>query len=462
MKADKTTAGILVLLFAAGFLHWIWFLNHGEMSFKAYDWGKEFLYYSVLKQAIATGLIPYHISLAFQNSNRFLAIPETNLSPQVLLLSFMNVGLFVVVNTLLLYSAGFVGCLLLKRRYNLSLLSFAAFFLLFNFNGHIVAHIGVGHSMWVGYFLLPFLFLFMLELLEGERWGSPALKIAFVLFAILLQGSFHLYVWCLIFLTLLLAFNWRYLKPILLAIVLSGVLSAFRLLPALFALWGKKEKFIWSYPTPLELLDGLATIRDRTPDRYRPWGTAGWWEYDIYIGLVGLAVLVGFGLYLRHSKDPELEKYRYSALDLPMFVMTLLSISYFHAFITRIPIPLLKSERVATRFIIIPVVLLALLASIRMEPILRRVRQTFKFKLIAIGALVVMALGFLDHSFLWSTARLDRMFATKGGELTVPSILSEPDGLYKTVVAVSLGITLVALAGLVYLAVRLRAKVGRA
>jgi hypothetical protein len=81
MKADKTTVGILVLLFAAGFLHWIWFLNHGEMSFKAYDWGKEFLYYSVLKQAIATGMIPYHISLAFQNSNRFLAIPETNLSP---------------------------------------------------------------------------------------------------------------------------------------------------------------------------------------------------------------------------------------------------------------------------------------------------------------------------------------------------------------------------------------------
>jgi len=75
---------------------------------------------------------------------------------------------------------------------------------------------------------------------------------------------------------------------------------------------------------------------------------------------------------------------------------------------------------------------------------------------------VVMALGFLDHSFLWSTARLDRMFATKGGELTVPSILSEPDGLYKTVVAVSLGITLVALAGLVYLAVRLRAKEERA
>jgi hypothetical protein len=54
------------------------------------------------------------------------------------------------------------------------------------------------------------------------------------------------------------------------------------------------------------------------------------------------------------------------------------------------------------------------------------------------------------------------MFATKGGELTVPSILSEPDGLYKTVVAVSLGITLVALAGLVYLAVRLRAKEERA
>jgi hypothetical protein len=246
-RGRTATIVILAVLFAAGAFHWIWFLNYGRMDFKPYDWGKEFIYYSVLRHAIASGTMPYHISLAFHGSNRFLALPEVNLSPQIFLLPAMNVGTFVVFNTLLLYSAGFVGSLLLKRRYRLSTIAFAVFFLLFNFNGHITAHMGVGHSMWAGYFLLPFLILFLLELLEGEPWRSTSIKLALTLFLILLQGSFHLFVWCLLFLVLVLAFNWRrYHRPLLTTIALSALLSAHRLLPALFALWGKKEKFIWS------------------------------------------------------------------------------------------------------------------------------------------------------------------------------------------------------------------------
>lgn len=304
--------------------------------------------------------------------------------------------------------------------------------------------------------MLPFLFLFLLEVLEGEPWRRGALKIAFALAAILLQGSFHVYIWCLLFLVLLLAFNWRYVKPLALAVVLSGVLSAYRLLPALFALWGKKEKFIWSYPTPLELLDALTTIRDSTPERLRPWGTAGWWEHDVYVGLIGLAVLVVFGICLRFSKREALEKYNYKALDVPLFLMTLLSISYIHAFITRIPVPLLKSERVPMRFAIIPIVVLVLVSAIRMEVVLKLVKQTFKFRFVAISALVLAALSFLDHSYLWSLARLDRIFAGKAVDLTAPSIQSQPDSLYKAVFVTSVVVSLVALAVSVHIAVRSR------
>ena len=455
-RARWTAVVILAVLFAGGCFHWIWFFNYGHMSFRPYDWGKEFIYYSVLRQAVETGAMPYHISLAFHGSNRFLALPEINLSPQIFLLPLMSVGTFVMLNTVLLYAAGFVGSLLIRRRYSLSLLSFTVFFLLFNFNGHIVAHMSVGHSMWGGYFLLPFLFIFLLEILEGGPWRTGALKIAFALSAILLQGSLHVYIWCLLFLIFLLAFNWKHVKPLALAIGISGVLSAYRLLPALFALWGKKEKFIWSYPTPLELLDALTTIRDSTPERLRPWGTAGWWEHDVYVGLIGLAVLVFFGICLRFSRREDLEKYKYKALDIPLFLMTLLSVSYLHAFVTRIPIPLLKSERVAMRFVIIPIVVLTLLSSIRMEAVLRQVKQTFKFKFLAVCALVLAALSFVDHSYLWSIARLDRMFASKSVDLTLPAIQSRPDSLYKTVFVASVVVSLAALAVSIYIAVRLR------
>jgi hypothetical protein len=454
-----TTIVILVILFAVGAFHWVWFLNYGRMSFKPHDWSKEFIYYSVLKQAVSTGTMPYHIPTAFQGSNRFLALPEVNLSPQIFLLPLMSVGTFVVLNTVLLYSAGFIGSLLIKRRYHLSLVSFAVFFLLFNFNGHIVAHLGVGHSMWAGYFLLPFFLLFLLELLEGAPWRLGSIKIALVLFAMSLQGSFHLLIWCVLLLILILAFNWRKCgKPMLAAVLLGGVLSAHRLLPALFALWGKKEKFIWSYPTPMDLLDALTTIRDQTPDRLRPWGTPGWWELDLYIGLIGLAVIVIFGLYLRFSRRPDFEGHRYAELDLPMFTMTLLSMSYFHAFITRIPVPILKSERVAMRFAIIPLVLLLLISSIRMEAVLRKVKRGFRYSFLAAATLVLLALSFLDHSYLWSIGRLDRQFAQKTVDLTIPSIQSQPDSLYKASVVVSMAVSAAALAALVYLGARYRSR----
>jgi hypothetical protein len=449
-RSKWTTIVILAVLFAGGAFHWIWFFNYGHMSFRPYDWGKEFIYYSVLQRAIESGSVPYHIPQAFHGSNRFLALPEVNLSPQIFFLPAVDVGTFVVLNTVLLYAAGFVGTLLIRRRYGLSLLSFTVFFLLFNFNGHIVAHLGVGHSMWGGYFLLPFLFLFLLEVLEGGPWRTGALKIAFALAAILLQGSLHVYIWCLLFLVFVLAFNWKQAKPLALAIAASGVLSAYRLLPALFALWGKKEKFIWSYPTPLELLDALTTIRESTPERLRPWGTAGWWEHDAYIGLLGLAVLVIFGIWMRFAKRDGLEKYRYRELDVPLVLMALLSVSYVHAFITRIPVPLLKSERVAMRFVIIPVVLLALLSSIRMEVVLRSLRQTFKLRFLAISTMALAALSFVDHSYLWSIARLDRIFTSKAVDLTVPPIQDLADGLYKTTFGVSVGISLAALAVSIY------------
>src|SRR5262249_847935 len=149
-----------------------------------------------------------------------------------------RVGLFVLFHNLLLYSLGFLGGLWLKQRYRLSLVPFAAFFVLFNFNGYITAHLAVGHSMWSGYFLLPFFCLFILEWVEEETSLVPPLKLALVLFAILLQGSLHLMTWCGLLVVLIVLWNGRLWKGGLVALGFGALLSAYRLIPTGFAFWG--------------------------------------------------------------------------------------------------------------------------------------------------------------------------------------------------------------------------------
>jgi hypothetical protein len=456
MHGGRVTLTLLIVLFAAGALHWMLFLHYGHLSFKAHDWGKEFIYYSLIRQWITTGQVPYHVSLAFHGTERFLALPEVNLSPQVLLLPLMSIGTFVLLNTLILYAVGFVGCLMIRQRYGLSLIPFTVLFLIYNFNGHITAHIGVGHSMWASYFLLPFYCLFVLEIAEGRISRLTAIKLAFTMFAILLQGGFHIFLWCMTFLLLLLLFNWRYLKTIVWTIVYTLLLSAFRLVPAVIALLGKKEKFIWSYPTVRDLLDALITIRQQTPERLRPWGTTGWWEYDIYVGILALVIIGIFGIWLRFSKRTDLQPHKYGALDLPLFIMSLFSLSYLHAFLTRLPIPLLRSERVATRFIIVPIVMLVFISSIRLEHVLRGVKRSVGLIAAAVGGMIIIALGYADHSFLWSVTRLERIYASRTVDLAIPSLLSRPDTVYKSLLWISWTTSVAAVAGLIYLAFRMR------
>ena len=148
---------------------------------------------------------------------------------------------------------------------------------------------------------------------------------------------------------------------------------------------------------------------------------------------------------------------RYRVLDLPIVVMALFSISYFHAFLTRLPVPLLGAERVATRFIILPFLMLALLSTIRLEGILKGLRRTFAFTFGAVGVILVMALGFVDHSFLWSVVRLERIYRNRAVDLTIPEVISRQDSVYKGLLWVSAAISVAAIAGSLYFTLRRRA-----
>ena len=402
----------LAALFGIGVLHWLYvfgWLTPGfaGMSFNVADWPKEVRYYVALQQAIVDGRIPWYVSKSIQDTRKFLANPEVPWSPDVLLLRFVGIEVFLVLKVLLWYSVGFAGLLLIRRRYALSLPPFTFLFLLFAMNGHIVAHLAIGHSMWTGYFLLPFVFLYLTDILEGATTTAPA-KLALVLFLMLLQGSLHIFVSCLLLITLSAVFRRGAWKPLLVALLWTAALGACRLVPAAVVLFGKMDQvFISGYASAVDLLSAFVRIRPITTSRQGGlFGTLNWWEFDIYLGVVGLAWVLWFGIVLRFKGA---EARRFAALDGPLAVIALLSLDDVYAPINRLGIPLLSGERVSSRLLIIPLAFLLVIAAVRMQRVLEASSRRPLVRALAVAAAVVIALGLAAHSRAWSLPVLERI-----------------------------------------------------
>jgi hypothetical protein len=472
--ARAATALALFGLYAVGVLHWWLFFGGGHLSLRAYDWPKERMYLQLLQASFREGRLPYHVQVPVRYAQefkqlinypgpdpdelpkngppvtcRFLALPETVLSPQVLLLPCLTVGGFILFHNLFLYSMGFLGCLWIRRRYRLSLVPFAALFVLFNFNGYITAHLGVGHSMWGGYFLLPWFGLFILEWLEEASGLLSSGKLAFVHFAMLLQGSFHLVTWCWILVGLIGLCNPRLWKGSVIALGGSALLAAFRLVPAAVAFSNfRKLPFSIGYPTLTDLLDGLTVMRGPR----QPWPTGVewqvyWWEYDVFIGILGLAMLAYFGVYRRFAKEPTHPPCQYAALDLPLLFVFLMSINYFYFPIFKLPIPLLNGERVTSRFIVIPVFMLAVLAAIRMQRMLEVMSPSGRRTLLFAAAIVTTFFSLMTHSSLWAVPVLERKEGTTWHLLETAVRIDQPDPWYQVSVHLSAGLSLLCLFG---------------
>ena len=213
-----TRRGALVVWIAlvmAGAVHWVVLLDARPGRLQGppvtlEDWPKEYRYLSVLQQAVREGRVPYVLSEPIIFSRKFLAIPETCLSPQVALLAVLAPGAFVLANTLLAYAACCAGVLLLARRYALSPVPAGFLLLLASAGGHVSAQMAVGHSMWTGFLLLPFVLLLACRLAEDEEARTVPLWLAVVLAAVLFQGALHVFTGCVLF--LLLFAGWRFLR----------------------------------------------------------------------------------------------------------------------------------------------------------------------------------------------------------------------------------------------------------
>jgi hypothetical protein len=389
----------MLALYAGGIALWGVFFQWGKFPLTFHDWADVTaprLYF--LKDALTQGMLPLHISNPSALgglTDRYMSIPDVFLSPQALALIFTTVTNFVLYNQILMYSIGFLGLLWFQRKFSLSAAAFTVLFLLFNFNGHVLSHFAVGHDTWGGYFLFPWFAMLVVTLLEGERSWIWVAKVALLLFAMLLQGSFHQFVWCLIFLGFLALAARRQFLPLAMAANFAVVVSLFRLLPPslLVNQFGTAYAYMGGYPTVGDMWGALTGIRLPGTYTYPPYvqKILGSWEFDLYVGLLGAVFLILFGGYFWWKNRAEAG--RYNALALPLLAITILSIGDVYQIVRALHIPLLDGERVSTRMISLPFVFLAILAAVEFQRWLNRVRFSAP---IYIAQVAVLFLGAAD------------------------------------------------------------------
>jgi hypothetical protein len=418
---------------------WIFFLNGGRIPFGIPDWGQEWAFDSTLQQSLRQGILPLHTSVITYGTDRFLAIPQTILSPQTLLLRFISIEAFLMIQAVLLLTVGFVGCLALMKYLRLSPLAGSLLFLLVALNGHLIAQVAVGHVMWLGIFILPFFFLLLLRLLDGRAGRRWALAMALTLFFLLLQGSIHLYIWCLFFLGLIWLVERRHRRDLFEAGLLSGLLGAFRLLPAGLAFSEASSTSYPGYPSLAHVIVGLVFP---LPPSEQLWLTtsAGWWEFDMYLGILGLAFVAIFGVILPLRRQDG----KRPAIYIASAVMALLALGYLYLPFRLLPIPLISHERVPSRFLALALLAMIVAASEGFQRWLDRVKPGGGLRLVMMVLLLILGQDLVQHARLWRLELVAQALAPHAVE-TGLRIANRPDPAYTSILLISVVISFAAI-----------------
>lgn len=435
---------ILALSYGFGVVMWGKFLNWGNIPFVFHDWAEvNAARFEFLRLSVIQGVLPLHMGNAgFLRgvTDRFMSIPDVFLSPQVLLLRFMEIGPFILINTLLLYTISVWGLWWLKKHFSLSPLVFVFMFLLYNFNGHILAHMSVGHITWGGYFLFIWFLILVVKLLEGDHSWRWIIGMALLLFVTLLQGSFHQFMLESWFLALLFLVAWKHWRPLLLSVLFAALFSMVRVLPISLSFGNFDTGFLGGYPSILNMFQSL--VFNTYPKIALPFqifdSPLGFWEFDLYIGKIGfLFVLLGVVLWFWS----QIKERKFSPLLLPMAVITILSIGNLYLPLSKLPIAIFNSGRVTSRYFILPMIFVFVLSAKSMQNLLNVTRYKIVAMLILLAAVVYQIFDVIQQVSAWQVTQSFQVFPLTPVDLSRVTIGNHADPLYLQMVLIGFCIT---------------------
>ena len=437
----KWVAGILLAgLFIGGLLYWGSFLDWFNNRFDIQDWHVHVgPYLDFLSQSLRSGQFPMHADSAYMIPAQYLARQNRPFSPQILFLIFLNPATYVMVNVWIFYALGFWGLMLIRERYKLSFVSFLSMLLLFNLNGHIVAHMGSGHFEWVGYFLLPFYVFLVLKIVEGEDTGWRwLLSMSVVLMGIVLQGAAHFFIYCVAFLFLLGIFQPRYFLQIIKVITFGVLISMVRILPPAIQFAGG---------TGLKSLGGFESVK-QVFEMFISSSSRGYWEQTYYVGILGFAFIVYFGVIKNWQRDLSHRPLYLASLAMAFFSVGAIYLPLFNS-----GIPFLDSQRAPTRFLIVPLVFLIIFAALQFQAILNEWSQKNLENGIAVlfGA-GLMAYDLFINSRIWSIDNYS--ISARATDVIEVAVANYPDPTYTTTLITGFTFTAITLGVLSFFAYR--------
>jgi hypothetical protein len=217
---------------------------------------------------------------------------------------------------------------------------------------------------------------------------------------------------------------------------------------------GEENRFISGYFSLSDLLAAFITLKPPSEAQSGMYTSLGWWEVDIYTGLLGFGFLVFFGLYLTwKTTAPEGDHHR--KLFAPILGMTVLSIGKIYQPINTLPIPLIDAERVSSRFLIIPVFITLILAAVNLERRLQFKRLSTGWQLLSLTAVGVMAHDLLQHARLWRVENMATLFTRTPVDIRA-EVLLRHDPAYINALLLGFGISLLTLIVLIFQSVRER------
>jgi hypothetical protein len=238
-------------------------------------------------------------------------------------------------------------------------------------------------------------------------------------------------------------FQSRYFSTVIKAVALGGLASMVRILPPAIQFAGG---------TGLKSLGGFETVKQMFEMLISP-SSRGYWEQTYYMGILGFAFIVYFGV----IKHWTLEL-RHRPLYLSCLAMVFFSVGSIYLPLFNSGIPFLDSQRAPTRFLIVPLVFLITLAGIRFQSFLNEWQQKDWGNGIAFlfgGGL--MAYDLLYNSRIWS---LDNYSSSaRATDVIEVAVANYPDPTYTATLIVGFACTLATLGALMFLAYRERKQV---
>ncbi len=388
-RADRRWPRIVEMLACLfGLFTFVWMFHAGQYPWRRGDWPEEWTFFLAWKQALAGGGVPYYLGTAMQGTERYLANLQTPLMPYVLGLGFLSINTFLLVHLALVYAAGFIGAITLRRELAIGLLPWTLFVLIFTLNGHIVAHLCAGHLPWIAYFLTPWVLWSLVRIVRGDRSFGTVVACALTFAGMILIGGWHVFVWAWLFMLATCALSPSRLIVAATISVVTALLAAARIAPAFMTFGTGSNIFLSGYPSWHSLFEALVASPEPTP-------LLDAWEIDAYIGYVGL-LLMGIGaIPFRDSAKRFM-----NVLLLPTASLIVLSLGRLYGE-TLFRLPGLVSERVTTRLIVIPILWLTLASAVRIDAWWQRNRRSIAATTIVLLTVAFLAIQLMLRAQAW-------------------------------------------------------------